>query len=128
MGGMITLIFKNESPGDTVRLGPLPNFRVSSNFIRDPASGQILARYHNHFWEADGKFFTRYDCPNRVSIHFEDLEGGKTDTYGPYASLWVADGSLHAGGKLFTKFVDQTLMWHDHQSDTYWPVMVLSAP
>ena len=119
---MATLIFKNDNPGDTVTLGPQPSFRVSSNFIRD-AAGEIIARYHNHYWEVNQRHFTRYDCPTLVHIRFEDLEGGSGQKYGPFKKFWVADGSVYADGKLACKFMDTTLMWHDHESDTFWPVM-----
>jgi hypothetical protein len=124
---MLHLHFKGEGPAQQATLGPAAHFRVAGNFIRNAESGEILARYENHFWNVGGKYFTRYDCREPVRIHFEDNEAGKTNVYGPFDSLWVADGSLYAGGKLFAKFVDQTLLWHDHQTDTYWPVMVLST-
>ena len=123
---MLHLQFQGSGPAQNATLGPSASFRVSGNFIRNAEDGQILARYHNHFWEIDGKFFTRYDCPEKVRIHFEDAEGGQTEFYGPFDSIWVADGSVYAAGKLFAKFVDQTLLWHDHETDTFWPVMILT--
>ena len=125
---MLHLRFKGEGHNQQATLGPCSAFRVSGNFIRDGESGTIMARYHHHFWEVQGKFFTRYDCYERVSIYFEDAEGGQTEHYGPFESLWVADGSLYTAKKLFAKFMDPTLMWHNHEGDTFWPVMVLAAP
>ena len=125
---MLHLQFKGEGHSHVISIGPAPAFRVSGNFIRDAHSGEILATYRNHFWDVGGKFFTRYDCHQRVSIHFEDAEGGQTERYGPFESLWVADGSLYAAKKLFAKFIDPTLMWHNHETDTFWPVLVLTAP
>jgi len=101
------------------------SFRVAGNFIRD-VNGEILARYLNHFWEVRGKHFTRYDCIDKVRFHFEDREGGKTDEYGPFDKLSVADGSVHVGEKLVAKFIDPTLLWHDIQTDTYWPYLIFS--
>jgi hypothetical protein len=124
---MIHVHFKLTATQQTT-IGPARHFRVAGNFIRDADSGEILARYHNHYWEADGGHYTGYDCPDRVVIRFEDAEGGSTDAYGPFDGLHVADGSVYGANKLVAKFVDQTLLWHDHQSDTYWQNMILESP
>ena len=124
---MIHLLFKGHSAGNEVPLGPAASFRVAGNFIRDADTGEILARYLNHFWHVQEKCFTRYDCPEKVYMHFEDIEGGKTPTYGPFADLSVTDGSAHAKDKLVAKFMDTSLVWHDIQSDTYWQTMILSG-
>lgn len=124
---MLYLHFK-ASPTQRATLGPAHRFRVAGNFIRDADSGGILARYHNHFWEVNGEHFTGYECPAQVSMRFEDVEGGSTEAYGPFDKLVAADGSIYGADKLVAKFVDQTLLWHDHQSDTYWPNMILESP
>jgi hypothetical protein len=72
------------------------------------------------------KHFTRYECPEKVWMHFEDLEGGPTPLYGPFIDLSVTDGSVHEKDKLIAKFIDPNLLWHDIQSDTYWQNMILS--
>lgn len=125
---MISLRFKGASPLRQATIGPANRFRVAGNFIRDADSGDILARYHNHFWEVHREHYTGYECQDSVVMRFEDAEGGSTDAYGPFPGLYVADGSVYAQNKLVAKFVDQTLLWHDHQSDTYWPNMILEAP
>lgn len=110
---------------NSVRVGPSQWFRVGGNFIRDE-NGQIVAHYKRHFWFIGERAFTRYESDLPILVHFEDLEGGKSDTYGPYPSAWVADGSAYRTDRLFAKFIDTTLLWHDHESDTFWPWMVWS--
>ena len=124
---MIHLRFELSAAQRAV-LGPAVAFRVAGNFIRHAESGEILARYLNHFWEVQGMHFTHYSCPNPVHVHFEDAEGGKTDLYGPYNDLSVADGSVYTQNRLIAKFMDTTILWHDHETDTFWPSMILSAP
>jgi hypothetical protein len=124
---MLRLRFIGINPIHRACLGPAASFRVAGNFIRDAATGEILARYLNHFWHVDAMFFTRYDCPGPVLMHFEDLEGGETPQYGPFEHLSVSDGSVHYGDKLVAKFIDPTLLWHDIESDTYWQNMILSC-
>lgn len=123
---MLHLHFKGHEPGNEATLGPAASFRISGNFIRDAESGEILARYLNHFWHVGDKCFTHYACPERPLMHFEDLEGGHTPHYGPISDLSVADGSVHSKDKLVAKFMDPTLLWHDIQSDTYWPILILA--
>jgi hypothetical protein len=123
---MIHLHFKGYGPAHGAVLGPAASFRIAGNFIRDAESGEILARYLNHFWHVQELAFTRYDCPDKVFMHFEDIEGGKTPYYGPFSGLSVADGSVHEKERLVAKFIDPTLLWHDIQSDTYWQYLILS--
>ena len=103
--------------------GPSGSFKVGGNFIRDDQD-RIVAAYKNHCWQVGGKTFSRYDCKQAVIVHFEDVAGGKTDAYGPFVHPWVADGSAYCIQRLFAKFMDTTLLWHDHQTDTFWPWMV----
>lgn len=112
--------------GVEATLGPAASFRVAGNFIRDAESGEILARYLDHFWHVGDKCFTHYECPEKVFMHFEDMDGGQTPHYGPFGDLSVSDGSVHVKDKLVAKFIDPTLLWHDVQSDTYWQNMILS--
>jgi len=76
------------------RIGPSPLFKVGGNFVRS-ASGEECARYKNHCWIIEGTAYTRYDCRQPVMVHFEDTQGGKSDQYGPFAALWLADGSMY---------------------------------
>jgi hypothetical protein len=121
---MLYLQFK-ASRSQEATLGSAAGFRVAGNFIRDIDTGEIVARYHNHFWEVAGNHYTGYQCNERLTMHFEDVEGGSTDKYGPFPGLNVADGSAYAEDRLVAKFIDPTLLWHDHQTDTYWPNMIL---
>jgi len=123
---MLHLHFKGEA-GHEATLGPAESFRIAGNFIRDAESGEILARYLNHFWHVGEKSFTHYECPERPFMHFEDLESGASPKYGPFSNLSVSDGSFHAGDKLVAKFIDPNLLWHDTQSDTYWQNLILSS-
>ena len=123
---MLHLHFTGHA-GHHATLGPAVSFRIAGNFMRDAQTGEILARYLSHFWHVGDKHFTHYDCPEKPFMHFEDSEGGKTPIYGPFTGLSVSDGSVHVGDKLVAKFIDPTLLWHDIQSDTYWPNMILSS-
>jgi hypothetical protein len=107
------------------QIGPSAFYRVGGNFIRDD-QGLIVSSYKNHCWFLADRAYTRYDTKQRVLVHFEDQQGGKSDAFGPYDGPWVADGSAYCEDKLFAKFMDTTLLWHNHESDTFWPWMVWS--
>jgi hypothetical protein len=122
---MLEIRFTGTAPTYQTTIGAALRFRVAGNFIREADTGEILARYHNHYWEVSGKHYTHYRCDSAIRLHFEDAEGGKSDVYGPFPGIEVADGSAYAEKKLVAKFMDTTLLWHDHQGDTFWPNMII---
>ena len=125
---MITLRF---SAGGTApaaagpTLGPAPWFRISGNFIRVGPHGTIGGTFNMHYWEVNGRHYPRYDCPEPAVLHFEDTAGGPTPRFGPCRSLYAEDGVLHVDGKLFAKFIEETVLWHRFETETYWPVLVI---
>jgi hypothetical protein len=123
---MIRLIFESSDPGYAITLGPAPLFRVGGNFIRQGPEKSVVARYRNHFWEVQERHFTRYDCLDSASIHFEDIAGDPSESFGPFVRFWVADGALYAERNLFAKFVEESQLWHCYPTDTYWPIMVIT--
>src|SRR3569623_1437912 len=122
---VIRLEFNGSSPLRSANLWPATSFRVAGNFIRDAETGRILARFHNHFWDVNGQHYTGYRCPDRLTVRFENVEGGSSETNGPFDGIFVADGSVYANETLIAKFIDQTLLWHEHATDTFWPNMIL---
>lgn len=124
---MISLLFKGMAAHQNATLGPADAFCVAGNFIRDADTDEILARYHNHFWHVGELAFTHYETQGRVTMHFDDGRGGQTEHYGPFEKLYIADGSVYRDDKLLAKFSDEALTWRDMQTETYWPLMLLSA-
>lgn len=47
---------------------------------------------------------------------------------GPFDVMQVADGTLYAGDKLFAKFIDETVLWHSFEFESYWPNLIIAAP
>jgi hypothetical protein len=124
---MIQLLFGGVSKAQDVALGPAPAFRVAGNFIRVLPSNEVVAFYHNHQWQVKDGHYSRYDCHQPFVIHFEDAEGASTPVYGPFKTLFVADGTMYTDNELFAKFIDETLNWHSFKLETYWPSLVISA-
>src|SRR5687768_13201064 len=102
---MIRLCLTSTSHPDTVIVGPAPWFRIGGNFMRQGPHGAIAGTYRQHQWEVQARYFTRWDCRERSMVHFEDVAGGPSEDFGPFAEVYAADGVMHVDGKLFAKFV-----------------------
>ena len=124
---MIRLHFSGGSTGASEIIGPAPWFRISGNFVRMGPHGTISGTFHLHHWEVAGHHFPRYDSDisQPVTVHFEDADGGPTPDFGPFEKLYAEDGVMHADGKLFAKFIEETVLWHCFLSETYWPVLII---
>jgi hypothetical protein len=124
---MIQLYFENGSRDNAAKLGPAPWFRIAGNFIRQGPHGAIVGTFRMHHWEVNARHFARYDCEGPVTLHFEDLEGGKTEYFGPFSRIYAQDGVMHAEKELFAKFVEENQVWHAFATETFWPVLVIEA-
>ena len=125
---LISLVFSQGATGPSAEgttIGPAPWVRISGNFIRMGPHGTIAGTFHMHYWEVNGRHYPRYDCPDPAVLHFEDAEGGSTREFGPFSALYAEDGVLHGDGKLFAKFVEETVLWHCFETETYWPVLII---
>jgi hypothetical protein len=122
---MIRLLLEKPPPKRPVSLGPAPWFRIGGNFIRVGPHGTIGGTYRQHQWEVQAQYFTRWDCRERVLVHFEDAAGGATQDYGPFSESYAADGVMHVDNKLFAKFVEESQLWHCYPTENFWPVMIL---
>lgn len=124
---MIKLQFQALQTHQSVTVGPAPGFRVSGNFIRRLPDEQVVAHYSRHQWHTGSGHFSRYDCEGPCGVYFMDREGARSETFGPFDRLHVADGTMYTSEKLFAKFVDETVLWHSFELETYWPNLVLCS-
>jgi hypothetical protein len=122
---MIKLLFEDGT--HKVELGPAPWFRVAGNFIRKGPHGSICGTFRMHHWEVGGHHFSRYDCKDQVLVHFEDMQGGHCEDFGPYSFLYAQDGVMHVEQDLFAKFIEETQMWHAFAMETFWPILVIKS-
>jgi len=124
---MVRLKFQGMRPIDSVTLGPAEGFRVAGNFLRELPSGSVLGRYERHQWHVRDKHFARYDCIDPCRVHFEDADGVRSPLLGPFQRMHVADGTMYTDEALFAKFVDETVLWHSYELETYWPVLIVQS-
>jgi hypothetical protein len=74
-----------------------------------------------------GGHFSRYDNVDPCCVYFSDAEGTRSEGFGPFESMHVADGTMYTKEKLFAKFIDETLLWHSFELENYWPNLILTA-
>lgn len=125
---MVRLRFAGMHAGHAVDLGPAEGFRVAGNFLRELPTNVVLAQYSRHQWHVRGGHFSRYDCIDRCCIHFTDADGSPSGRCGPFDVMHVADGTMYAGDKLFAKFIDETVLWHSFEFESYWPNLIITGP
>ena len=123
---MITLKFHTMQDAFAERVGPAAAFRVAGNFMRQLPGERVVAEYVRHQWRVNDRYFSRYDCQDPCLLHFTDVEDTATQQFGPFQDLFVADGTVYAGGKLFAKFAEETVLWHSFELETYWQNLVIS--
>jgi hypothetical protein len=123
---MISLMF-HSSFSAPARVGPAPWFRITGNFIREGPHAKVVSTFHNYTWEAEGRYFTSYDVEGPVVVQFEDALGGRSAVFGPFDAINTTDGVMRVKDALLSKFINETQLWHDIRSDTYWPVIVLES-
>ena len=125
---MISLQFNAIQTQHCLTVGPAEGFRIAGNFLRQLPDNKVLGHYARRQWHVRDGHFSRYDCKEPCLVHFSDREGTSSETFGPVPQLYVADGTMYAGDALFAKFIDETLLWHSFELQTYWPNLIISAP
>ena len=125
---MIKLHFEALQKPRSVTIGPAEAFRVAGNFLRQIPGNEVVGQYSRHQWHVRDGHFSRYDCLEPCHVYFTDREGTRSETFGPFEQLHVADGTMYAHDKLFAKFIDETLLWHSFELENYWPNLIIASP
>jgi hypothetical protein len=121
----IQLVFSAPT-GPSKTKGPYVSLRFEGEVMRESAGGPVITRHVDHHWELEGETYTRIDCDCRATLHFERMDGSRSDTYGPFESVSFQDGVAYADREMFA-FADRTIVdWYSHQDDRHWPLMILS--
>jgi hypothetical protein len=125
---MIKLRFEALQEHQCISLGPAEGFRVAGNFLRQLPANEVLGQYVRHQWHVREGHFSRYDCCEPCRVYFADFEGTRSELFGPFEQLHVADGTMYAADRLFAKFIDESLLWHSFELETYWPSLIITGP
>jgi hypothetical protein len=125
---MIRLKFQALQDARSVVVGPAEGFRVAGNFLRQLPENAVIGEYSRHQWHVRDGHFSRYDCIDLCRVVFADAEGHPSQTFGPFQRLHVADGTMYTDDELFAKFIDETLLWHSFELESYWPSLSFIVP
>jgi hypothetical protein len=123
---MIRLSFEGIQPLHSITLGPAEGFRVAGNFLRQLPTQEVLGQYARHQWHVRGAHFSRYDCREPCRVYSADAAGTQSRIFGRFAQLHVADGTMYASDALFAKFIDESVLWHSFELETYWPSLIIT--
>ena len=124
---MIRLKFEGFQDAHSIFVGPAQGFRLAGNFLRLLPDNVVLGQYERHQWHIGDGYFSRYECSDRCRVLFADAEGTPSTSFGPFDSLFVADGTMYAHDKLFAKFIDESVLWHSFELESYWPSLIIAA-
>jgi hypothetical protein len=106
--------------------GPYSRVRLEGEVMRAEAGGPIIARHIDHAWQVDGEPFTRLECDGRARMHFERIDGSRSQEYGPYGKVSFVDGVAYADHEIFA-FADRSIVdWYCHNDGQHWPLMVIA--
>jgi hypothetical protein len=124
---MIRLKFEGMQAARSLFVGPAEGFRVAGNFMRELPSNKVIGEYSRHQWHVRDGHFSRYDCEQTCYAYFADAEGTLSTTFGPFDSMHVADGTMYVHEELFAKFIDESVLWHSFELESYWPSLIISS-
>ena len=121
----IQLVFSAPT-GPSKSKGPFRQLRFEGEVLREVVGGPMISRHVDHHWELEGENYTRIDCECRVTVHFERIDGSRSDSYGPFDSVSFQDGVAYADREMFA-FADRTMVdWYSHSNDRHWSLMVVT--
>jgi hypothetical protein len=124
MAGQMELVFLRDT-APPKRKGPYYRLRFEGETVRAEAGGPALAKHDHHEWHVDGAPYSRLQIDCRASVHFERIDGSRSEPYGPYANVSFVDGIAYVEHEIFA-FVDRSIRdWYSHENEQHWPLMVV---
>ena len=113
--------------GKTATKGPFERFCLQGETLREEPGGPAIAVHENHYWEVDGKKYSRFDCDCHIRIVLMRLDGKRVARHGPYKSFSAQDGVAFTQHAIFA-FADRTIGdWYCHADGQHWALMIIEA-
>jgi hypothetical protein len=114
---MLYLVFGHTAEEPTLRVGPMPSFKVGATEIVDHA-GEVLARHNGQRWTVHERAFYRVDCEGPVLVHLEGARPGAAPL-GPFEHFSLFNGTAYASRDVFAQYNEQDRVWHLHGTDEH---------
>lgn len=108
------------------RLGPVMEFRIDGESLRDHRDSPVLATYVEHQWTIDGTAYHRLDCTATIVVRFEGARIPPSQRFGPFARFAVLRGLAYTDGKAFALFDRKVGAWLCYDAGQHWPLMVVA--
>ena len=101
-------------------LGPAPSYLISGDVLCVGPAWTVAAVYRNHAWEVRGRRFVRLDFIGQGLLlsNFGCVPDASVERFGPFDEVLLADGTLFADDRPFSKFVEETVAWYIYETKT----------
>ena len=124
---MVKLHVSPVCVGSHVTLGPAPWFRVVRDKLFQGISEDAVAHLRSHQWNIRGRHYTVMQADPNSSLHFESATGQVAEKLGPFAELYVVDGSIYGDKQLLAQYDEHHHTWRSTRTMERYPVIVLSS-
>ena len=105
-----------------------PWFRVERHELRLGPTERLLGHLSNRQWRVDGNHYGEIRAAPGSRLQFEDAYGRVSREGGPFQSLRISDGAIHADGRVLARFDEDTYVWRCATTREAWPSIVVAAP
>ena len=123
---MIRIHAKALHASSPIILGPAPFFRVHGPMLLQGPNEDIVARYDQHHWQVDGRYYSSYECKDRTYLQFEDLQGRASEPLGPFARIHFPNGSCYADDAQVAQFIAEAARWRDAGTGARWSGILIA--
>ena len=124
---MIHIRAKPLQSARALLVGPAPFFKVHGPLLRRGPGEEVIGRYLDQHWEFAAQFLSSFECIEPATLHFEDLQGGRSEFFGPFSELHFPNGSCYADSARFAEFIAPEQRWCHIARQLSWPVLVICA-
>lgn len=107
---MINIRFKGLLGGPVV-VGPAPYFVIQGRNLCAGPGGEVVATHEHFQWDVSGRAYSGWECTEPTSIHFENPDGSRSGTFGPFATVRFADGHCWADKHRLAQLHEDRELW-----------------
>jgi hypothetical protein len=99
-----------------------PWFELDGKYLRKGPTGELVAEHENFNWRVEGIYCFSVTFLSRTCVHY----GEQAD--GSFHRLRLADGYIHADGRLYAKLLSDSRHWQSYERGQLWSVLTIKPP
>jgi hypothetical protein len=123
---MIRIRAKALQAFNPITLGPAPFFRVQGTELLQGPGNDVVARYSPHHWEVDGRFYSSYECTDGAYLQFQDRQGQRSPSLGPFDRVHFPNGACYADEGQVAQLIVESACWRDWSTGARWSAILIS--